>query len=94
MKSFRDGTERNVLGTEGFDLVLKFSRYLDFLSLPIGLLFIVATFIISLDFKIGHISVKIINIITLFKQLCLQSEIIGRNISMFIVLKIVILIVC
>ena len=94
MKSFRDGTERNVLGTEGFDLVLKFSRYLDFLSLPIGLLFIVATFIISLDFKIGHISVKIINIITLFKQLCFQSENNDRHLGMFIVLKSVTFVVC
>ena len=78
------GTERFVR----FGLVFNFPRYSDFLAWRIGLLFIFATqnenkfhlirstcsFVIFFLFEKGLVTVKIVNIINLFKQLCLHIE--------------------
>ena len=66
-----------------FGLVFNSPRYSDFLAWRIGLLFISATqnenkfhlFVCNfLWFEKGLVTVKIVNIISLFKQLCLHSE--------------------
>ena len=80
------GTERFVR----FGLVFNFPRYSDFLAWRIGLLFIFATqnenkfhlirstcsFVIFFFFwfEKGLVTVKIVNIINLFKQMCLHSK--------------------